>query len=64
MIHEHAHQTSQPAVFDGLSAPGGASREPGFLDDPFRVACGARTRKAPPGTELLCLVHVFMNHPG
>jgi len=25
-IHEHAHQTSQPTVFDGLSAPGGALR--------------------------------------
>ncbi|MDP6537971.1 MAG: hypothetical protein QF410_00335 [Planctomycetota bacterium] len=37
---------------------------PGFLDDPFRVACVARTRKAPPGTELLCLVHFFMDHPG
>ncbi len=30
----------------------------------YRIACGVKIRKALPGTELLCLGHVFMKYPG
>ena len=62
-IHEHAHQTSQSAAFGGVRAPGGTLRNLASSTT-LQGRLRPRTRKAPPGTELLCLEHVFMNSPG
>ncbi len=78
-FHEHAPQASQTGPsrsLTGLSefrlpqlvspGPRSGSQVPfGTCEgDPYRIACGVKIRKALPGTELLCLEHVFMKYPG
>ncbi len=71
--HPRASQTGPSRSLTGLSefclprqvspGPRSASQVPFWTceGDPYRIACGVKIRKALPGTELLCLGHVFMN---
>ncbi len=52
-------QQVSPGPCSGSQVPFGTCE-----GDPYRIACGVKSRKALPGTELLCLEHVFMKHPG
>jgi len=50
-LRRPTHQTSQTAAFGSLPLPGGTLRVLSF---------GARTHRAPPGNELLCIERVSM----
>jgi len=52
VIHQLCDRTAQPAAFGRLSPSGGTLRPRASLVDLFKVDCGSRGRKAPPGDDL------------
>jgi len=61
-MNMHTRATKRPA--SPISRPLPALCERRRPRRPYRVACGAGVHKAPAGTELETLVHIFMNSPG